>query len=80
MTTGGEILAAFVTEEMSPFLTPQETIRRLRDQGAFISVAHPLDDHRGWSLEALEAITPLVDAIEVFNARCVEAVICATMI
>ena len=43
MTTRGEILAAFVTEEILPFLSPQETIRRLREQGAFISVSHPFD-------------------------------------
>src|SRR5687768_598938 len=35
MTTRGEILAAFLTEEIPPGLTPRETIRRLRDQGSF---------------------------------------------
>jgi predicted metal-dependent phosphoesterase TrpH len=72
MTTKGEILAAFVTEEIPRGLSPEETIRRLRDQGAFISVAHPFDSWRNgaWKLEDLLEITPLVDAIEVFNARC----------
>ncbi len=72
MTTRGEILAAFVTEEIPPGLSPQETIRRLRDQGAFISVSHPFDRWRGgaWRLEDLLEIAPLVDAIEAFNARC----------
>ena len=72
MTTRGEILAAFVTEEIPARLTPQETIRRLRDQGAFISVSHPFDVHRNghWDLPDLLEITPLVDAIETFNARC----------
>ena len=69
-TTLGEILAAFVTEEIPRGLTPQETIRRLRDQGAFISVSHPFDIRSGaWKLEDLLEIAPLVDAIEVFNAR-----------
>jgi hypothetical protein len=73
-TTRGEILAAFVTEEIPPGLTPQETIRRLREQGAFISVSHPFDLTRSghWELPDLLEITPLVDAIEVFNARCVD--------
>ena len=72
MTTRGEILAAYVTEEVPPGLSPQETIRRLRDQGAFISVSHPFDRLRNgtWKLEDLLEITPLVDAIETFNARC----------
>ncbi len=72
MTTRGEILAAFVTEEVPPGLTPQETIRRLKDQGAFISVSHPFDRLRkgGWREADLLDILPLVDAIEVFNSRC----------
>jgi predicted metal-dependent phosphoesterase TrpH len=72
MTTCGEILAAFVTEEIPRGLSPQETIHRLRDQGAFISVSHPFDSWRSgaWKLDDLLEITPLVDAIETFNARC----------
>lgn len=72
MTTRGEILASFVTEEIPPGLSPQETVRRLRDQGAFISVSHPFDRWRSgaWKLEDLLEIAPLVDALEIFNARC----------
>ena len=72
MTTQGEILAAFVTEEIPPGLSPQETIRRLKDQNAFISVSHPFDRLRsgGWREEHLLEILPLVDAIEVYNSRC----------
>ena len=72
MTTRGEILAAFMTEQVPPFLTPEETLRRLRGQGAFISVSHPFDAWRkgGWKEADLLEITPLVDAIEVFNSRC----------
>src|SRR5512139_2701026 len=43
MTTQGEILAAYVTEEIPAFLSPLETIKRLKNQGAFISVSHPFD-------------------------------------
>src|SRR5918996_2694020 len=68
MTTRGEILAAFVSEEIPKKLSPQETIRRLRDQGAFISVSHPFDRWRagGWREEDLLDILPHVDAIEVY--------------
>ena len=73
MTTRGEILAAFVSEEIPKGLTPQETIRRLKEQGAFISVSHPFDEWRSghWHEEDLLEILPEVDAIEVFNSRCV---------
>ena len=72
MTTRGEILAAFVSEEVPSGLAPQEAIRRLRDQGAFISVSHPFDRLRsgGWKEGNLLKILPLVDAIEVYNSRC----------
>jgi predicted metal-dependent phosphoesterase TrpH len=72
-TTRGEILAAYVTEEIPRDLSPQETINRLRDQGAFISVSHPFDIRSGaWVLDDLLEIAPYVDAIEVFNARCMK--------
>jgi predicted metal-dependent phosphoesterase TrpH len=72
MTTKGEILAAFIKEEIPAFLTPKETVKRLKDQGAFISVSHPFDELRkgAWKEEDLLDILPLIDAIEVFNSRC----------
>lgn len=72
MTTRGEILAAYVTEEIPAGLPPQEVIQRLRNQGAFISVSHPFDKLRsgGWKEPDLLEILSLVDAIEVFNSRC----------
>jgi len=74
MTTKGEILAAFVQEEIPAGLTPMETIRILKEQGAFISVSHPYDTHRkgGWLEIDLVEIAPYVDAIEVFNSRCMD--------
>ncbi|MBI3161388.1 MAG: PHP domain-containing protein [Chloroflexi bacterium] len=49
-----------------------ETIKILKDQGAFISVSHPFDEIRkgGWMENDLLDILPFVDAIEVFNSRC----------
>ena len=72
MTTKGELLAAFVQEEIPAGLPPAEAILRLKEQGAFISVSHPFDTFRagGWKEADLLEILPLVDAIEVFNSRC----------
>ncbi len=72
MTTRGEILAAFVLEEIPAGLPPLEVITRLKDQGAFISVSHPYDSMRsgGWEENDLLNILPLVDAVEVYNSRC----------
>jgi predicted metal-dependent phosphoesterase TrpH len=72
MTPQGEILAYFVKESVPAWLSPEETIQRLRDQGAVISVSHPFDRLRqgAWKEEDLLRIIDKVDAIEIFNARC----------
>lgn len=75
MTTQGELLAYFVQEEVPRGLSPREAIARLKDQDAVISVPHPFDRWRSgaWREADLIAILPLVDAVEVFNSRCVFA-------
>jgi predicted metal-dependent phosphoesterase TrpH len=72
-TTAGELLAAFVTQPVPAGLEPLEALKQLRGQGAFVSVSHPFDPHRsGWSLAQLEELAPLVDAIEIMNARALD--------
>lgn len=75
MTTKGELLAAFVHEEIPKGLEPMEAIKRLRAQGSFISVSHPFDTMRSghWEEEDLLSIVPYIDAIETFNARCMQS-------
>jgi len=72
MTKQGELLAAFVKELIPEGLEPIEAIKLLRQQCAFISVSHPFDHLRNghWDNNDLLAITPYVDAIEIFNSRC----------
>jgi len=71
-TAQGELLAVYVKEEIPPGLSSKETVRILKDQGAFISVSHPFDIFRSghWKESDLLDILPEVDAIEVFNSRC----------
>src|SRR5262249_52427830 len=73
MTSQGELLGYFLREAVPAGLSPAETIARLRAQGAAISVSHPFDRlrHGAWQQPDLEAIIDLVDAIEVFNSRCI---------
>jgi predicted metal-dependent phosphoesterase TrpH len=75
MTQSGELLAVFVEEEVPPGLPALEAISLLRQQNAFISVSHPFDQYRSghWKLLDLLQIAPLVDALEVFNARCLSS-------
>ena len=75
LTDRGELIAYYVKEEVPKGLTVGETLRRLKAQGAFISVPHPFDLWRhGWPLEELVELMPEVDALEVFNARCLRKV------
>jgi predicted metal-dependent phosphoesterase TrpH len=76
MTTRGELLAAFVVDEIPAGLPPLEALARLRAQEAFISVSHPFDTWRsgGWKEKDLLDILPFVDAIEVYNSRCMSPV------
>lgn len=72
----GDIIGWFVNEEIPKGLSLEETIARLKDQGAVIAIPHPLDSLRGGSALGLEAtlrIIDQVDAIEVLNARCMRA-------
>lgn len=71
LTTEGELLAFYVQEELPPGLAPSVVIDCLRRQGAFISVSHPFDSmrHGSWDERNLRAILPLVDALEICNAR-----------
>ena len=60
-----------MTEEVPAYLSPKEAVQRLKDQGAVISIAHPFD-RRGnapWEWEELVELVPMLDAVEVFNAR-----------
>lgn len=72
LTQQGELLGIFMTHSIPPGLTAHQTIDLLRSQGAFISVSHPFDVLRKghWHLPDLIAILPLIDAIEMFNSRC----------
>ncbi len=71
-TTQGELLGYYLREGVPAGLAPMEAIKRLRAQGAVISVSHPFDHTRGprWTYDQLTAIAPHVDALEIFNARC----------
>ena len=71
-TLKGELIAYFIDKLVPPDLPPEETIQRVREQGGIVSVPHPVDRIRkeamGW--ENLMTIIEQVDAVEVFNSRC----------
>jgi len=72
MTQQGELLAFFLKEEVPDGLSAHQTLELLHAQGAFISVSHPFDALRQghWREADLANILPGIDAIEMFNSRC----------
>ena len=67
----GEIIGLFLQESIRKGLTPEDTVRAIREQGGLVLVPHPYDRLRRSVLreEALLRIMPDVDVIEVFNSR-----------
>ncbi|MGB2694312.1 MAG: PHP domain-containing protein [Dehalococcoidia bacterium] len=72
-STEGEIIGLFLQETVRKGLTPEDTVRAIREQGGIVLVPHPYDRVRRSPLrpEALLRIMPDVDVIEVFNSRTV---------
>lgn len=67
----GEIIGWFLRAPIAKGMTPEETVRAIRDQGGLVCVPHPFDRLRSSPLktEALLRIIDQVDAVEAFNAR-----------
>ncbi len=69
----GEIIGLFLQETIRKELTPEGTVRAIREQGGLVLVPHPYDRARRSPLRegALLRIMPDIDVIEVFNSRTV---------
>jgi len=72
-TDCGEIIAYFLNELVPSGLPVREAIVRVRGQGGVVGVSHPCDSLRreAMGVERLLPIVDQVDALEVFNARCI---------
>ncbi|WP_094226964.1 CehA/McbA family metallohydrolase [Methanolobus psychrotolerans] len=64
----GHILVLGVREPIDPGLSPEETIKRARQQGSVVIIPHPfkITSHGIGYLEGLDT-----DAVEVLNSRCI---------
>jgi predicted metal-dependent phosphoesterase TrpH len=74
----GEIIGYFLSELVPKGLSPEETVKRIKGQGGLVCVPHPFDSMRTGSrlrTPALDRLVEagLVDILEVFNARAVNA-------
>jgi predicted metal-dependent phosphoesterase TrpH len=71
MTTEGEIMGMFLKETITSGITPQEAIKRIREQGGLVNIPHPFETIRGSALKdrVIEEIAADIDLIEVLNSR-----------
>lgn len=71
-TSQGEIIGLFLKNAVAPGLSPEETIRRIKQQGGVVYVPHPFDLKRSRTVlkeSAIAANKELIDCIEVHNGR-----------
>jgi predicted metal-dependent phosphoesterase TrpH len=75
LTTDGEIMGMFLKEtiksESNSRITPQEAIKRIREQGALVNLQHPFETVRGSALKdkTIEELSGNFDLVEVLNSR-----------
>lgn len=72
-TADGDLICAFLERAIAPGLSALATIAAAREQGGLVGIPHPFDRFRGSLSKSahLAAIAPLVDWVEVHNARLV---------
>lgn len=71
-TTKGEIIGLFLNEKIEPFLSPEETIRKIKEQNGIVYIPHPYDKKRHktvLSFEEIEKNQKDIDIIECHNGR-----------
>ena len=66
---GIDVIGLYVEEEIPKGTPAREVCRRVKDQGGLVYLPHPYARGKGGSGRYAEELAPLVDIIEVFNAR-----------
>lgn len=72
MTTEGEIIGLYLTREIKPFMTPEETVNEIKKQEGIVYVPHPYDLKRYKTVlreDAIRRLSTQIDCIECHNGR-----------
>jgi predicted metal-dependent phosphoesterase TrpH len=71
LTTEGEIMGMFLKETIPSGITPQEAVKRIREQGGVVNIPHPFETIRGSALKdkIIDEIAGDIDLMEVLNSR-----------
>ena len=71
LTTQGEIMGMFLKETIPSGITPQEAVKRIREQDGLVNIPHPFETIRGSALndKYIDEIAGDIDLMEVMNSR-----------
>ncbi len=71
LTTQGEIMGMFLKETIPSGITPEEAVRRIKEQGGLVNIPHPFETIRGSALKDafIDEIAEDIDLMEVLNSR-----------
>jgi predicted metal-dependent phosphoesterase TrpH len=71
LTTEGEIMGMFLKETIPSGITPQEAVKRIREQSGLVNIPHPFETIRGSALKdrIIDEIAQDIDLMEVLNSR-----------
>jgi predicted metal-dependent phosphoesterase TrpH len=75
LTTQGEIMGMFLKEtiksDKDSLITPQEAVKRIREQDGLVNIPHPFETIRGSALKGrfIDEIAGDIDLMEVLNSR-----------
>jgi len=70
LTDRGEIIGAWIEEDLTTSHFP-EVAEEIKEKGGMVVIPHPFDIIRGKRFRVTESDLPFIDAIEVFNSRCI---------
>lgn len=72
-TADGDLIAAYLEQAVPPGMSAVDTVAAVREQGGLVGIPHPFDRRRGSLLmdARMAMLVPLVDWVEVHNARLV---------
>lgn len=66
---GIDVIGLYLSEEIPRGTRALEVVRRVREQGGVVYLPHPYAPGKGGGGKIAEELAPLVDVVEVFNAR-----------
>jgi len=66
---GIDVIGLYLSDEIPKGTRARETVERVRDQGGIPYLPHPYAAGKGAGGKYAEELAPLVDVVEVFNAR-----------